>query len=433
VTSQAFEARRGARGIALAGVHLTADLPGIGGVIKGRPEDFMVDEQPAFEPSGEGEHICLYIEKRGMATMDLVRLLARHFRVGRGAVGFAGMKDKHAVTRQMVTIHTPGKTFEDFPMLEDDRLRIEWADMHAKKLKRGQLKGNRFSIRVRNVPASAVVGADRIMRRLAAQGIPNRLGEQRFGAHQNNHIMGRLDLLGRFEEAIEELLGPKDGSEADAEARRVFAQGDLRRALELLPRSCRAEAQALRGLIDGHSAEAALDLVEGTQRRFWVTAFQSALFNGIVDDRLRAGTFDQLVAGDVGWRHATGERFEVEAALEEGEALDEDVRRLRVSATGPLWGPKMQRGGRDVDRAETALLREAGVSLEDFERWEIRTGEEASGARRPIRVPILDPLVEGGVDEHGSYVRVAFELPAGSFATVALREIMKCDVQEEEA
>ncbi len=429
--SQAFETTRAARDRALSGASLTPDLAGIGGVIKERPEDFMVDEQPAFEPTGEGEHICLYVEKRGMATMDLVRLLARHFRVGRVAVGFAGMKDKRAVTRQVVTVHTPGRTFEDFPAIEDDRVRIEWADMHAKKLKRGQLKGNRFSIRIRRVSPTAVVGADRIMRRLVAQGIPNRLGEQRFGAHQNNHIIGRLDLLGRFREAVEELLGPKDGSEADAEARQAFAEGDLTRALELLPGSCRAEAQALRGLIDGLSPEAALDRVDGTQRRFWVTAFQSALFNAIVDDRLRAGTFDRLVAGDIAWRHGSGERFEVGGTPCEGDELAEDVKRLRVSATGPLWGPKMQRAGGEVDRAEIERLRETGVSLEDFEQWEIRTGEEARGARRPIRVPILDPLVEGGVDEHGSYVRVAFELPAGSFATVALREIMKPEEQSE--
>src|SRR5687768_4723165 len=86
------------------------ETPGIGGVIKQRPEDFLVDEQPLYEPEGQGEHLYIFVEKRGMTTTDVVRRLTKAFRVGRGDVGYAGMKDKHAVTRQHFSVRLPDPT-----------------------------------------------------------------------------------------------------------------------------------------------------------------------------------------------------------------------------------------------------------------------------------------------------------------------------------
>src|SRR5690606_7547474 len=93
--------------------------------------------------------------------------------------------------------------------------------------------------------------------------------------------------------------------------------------------------------------------------------------------------------------------------------------------SGPLWGPKMTTATGELGRAEAEALDSAGVSADDIRAWERRTRQSAAGARRPLRVPLIDPDVEGGLDEHGEYVRVAFELPPGSFATAVLREVMK--------
>ena len=131
--------------------YITADVPPVGGVLKQRDEDFFVEEIPLYEPCGEGEHQYLLVEKQGMSTLDLVRLLAKHFGVRREAIGFAGLKDKRAITRQVISVQTPGKTPEDFPMLDHPRARVLWADLHANKLRRGHLAGNRFSIRARGV------------------------------------------------------------------------------------------------------------------------------------------------------------------------------------------------------------------------------------------------------------------------------------------
>lgn len=130
-------------------VYLTAEIPGIGGTLKACPEDFLVEELPLYTPSGEGEHIYLLVEKRGMNAMEMYGLIAKHFRVKRSAVGYAGLKDKQAITRQVVSVHTPGKTVDDFPHFSHDQVKILWADQHDNKLRRGHLAGNRFSIKVR--------------------------------------------------------------------------------------------------------------------------------------------------------------------------------------------------------------------------------------------------------------------------------------------
>src|SRR5262245_7615155 len=99
-------------------VYLTQDIPGVGGVLRESPEDFFVEELPLYEPCGSGEHIYLFVEKRNMSTVQMIRLLARHFGIGEESVGYAGLKDKRAVTRQVVSIHVPGKKPADFPAFE---------------------------------------------------------------------------------------------------------------------------------------------------------------------------------------------------------------------------------------------------------------------------------------------------------------------------
>ena len=98
---------------------------------------------------------------------------------------------------------------------------------------------------------------------------------------------------------------------------------------------------------------------------------------------------------------------------------------LEISATGPMWGPTMLRASGPIDALEVAALEATGVTLDDLSRFASAGATPLEGARRPVRVPRMYPDVEGGVDEHGPYVRAGFEFPRGAFATVVLREIMK--------
>src|SRR5579864_2008413 len=128
---------------------LTADLPGLGGVIKQQPEDFEVEEIPAYEPSGQGEHLFLWIEKRGMGAEYFARQVARRLGVAPGDVGTAGMKDRQAVSRQWVSV--PASVEVRLPELEGDGIRVLKANRHNNKLRPGHLHGNRFRILIRNV------------------------------------------------------------------------------------------------------------------------------------------------------------------------------------------------------------------------------------------------------------------------------------------
>src|SRR5437763_6831448 len=127
---------------------LTAHLPGVGGRIKTQPEDFDVEEIPAYEPSGEGDFLYLWVQKRGMGAEYFVRQLARRLDVPTSEVGTAGLKDRHAVTRQWVSV--PAACEARLAAIADDDLRVLRASRHGNKLKPGHLRGNRFRVLVRD-------------------------------------------------------------------------------------------------------------------------------------------------------------------------------------------------------------------------------------------------------------------------------------------
>ncbi|MEX2387796.1 MAG: tRNA pseudouridine(13) synthase TruD, partial [Phycisphaeraceae bacterium] len=331
--------------------YLTPDLPGVGGKLKVRPDDFLVEEQPLYEPVGEGEHLYLFIEKTGVATPDVVRRLVKAFRVGRNDVGVAGMKDKHAITRQHFSVRTTDAGVPEADALahlaEQSNVKVLWADRHKNKLRRGHLAGNRFVIRVREVePLRDTMTAKRVLDRLAAAGVPNYFGEQRFGYRQNNHLLGRLLLLGDYQAALNEMLGRPEPYESEAvqHGRAAYDRGDYAEALEHWPKHLRFDRQALDALRQGRSAEQAVRAVDRTQRHFLVTAMQSAVFNRVLHERITGNTFDRLLPGDLAWKHDSRAVFSVDEATAELENGPEGrVPKMAVSPSGPMWGPEMMR------------------------------------------------------------------------------------------
>lgn len=409
-------------------VYLTADVPPVGGVLRERPEDFFVEELPLYEPSGRGEHLYLFVEKRNLTTTQAIAAIARHFRVPHGAVGYAGLKDKRAVTRQLFSVHLPGKSEADFPAFEHDRMAILWMDRHENKLRRGHLAGNRFVIRIRGVDATKVVHAHRVLRTLERTGVPNRAGEQRFGYLGRNHEIGRALLLGEHRTALDLLLGPCEAApEWQAEARRLYAERKYEAAREAFPPTERTERRALAALAKGDGPKRAIDTMDELQRRYYITAFQSAIFNALLDDRLAAGALGSLEEGDLAWKHDSGAVFPVTADELASGSLPPRLAALEISPSGPMWGADMTRASGPVGERELAALTAVGVTPGDLVAYGERTGDRVAvqGARRPMRVPLRYPDAEGGVDERGHYIRCVFELPRGAFATVVMREIMK--------
>lgn len=180
------------------------DLDAIGGHIGPEPEDFVVDEQPLYAASGQGDHWYVRLRKRGATTLDLRSAVADAAGVSAGDVGYAGMKDKHAVTTQWLSVPVvrsrPPEAWQlpaAFSLLEVSR--------HNNKLRVGHLAGNRFTIRLVDVGTGAPERLDRFLERFAAQGLTNYFGAQRFGSGQQN-LDGALFALRRGR------LGPRAGT-----------------------------------------------------------------------------------------------------------------------------------------------------------------------------------------------------------------------------
>lgn len=174
--------------------YLTASLPGTGGVLRSRDDDFVVDEQPAYLPSGAGDHVMVRLEKRGLTTPQAVQAIARAVGCGERDIGVAGMKDRHAVTRQWISLPPP-ITPEAALAISLDGITILEAARHGNKLRTGHVTANRFVLRVRDAVADAVPRARAILDELVRAGAPNWYGEQRFGRDGDNAARGRTIVM----------------------------------------------------------------------------------------------------------------------------------------------------------------------------------------------------------------------------------------------
>jgi tRNA pseudouridine13 synthase len=402
--------------------YLTPTFPGLGGVIKQRPEDFFVQEIPLYEPSGEGEHVYCELQKIGVTTFDAVTHIARALKVHPRDIGFAGMKDAHAITRQILSIQ--GTTEEAVMRLQLPGITIQWAARHGNKLRLGHLKGNRFAIKLREVEPTDVVKLTPLIERLRKEGMPNYFGEQRFGRRGDNHLLGAALIRGDDPGVLSLLLGNADPVLDDSQsggARKAFDRGDLQASMKLWPRRCGMERRILHRLIKTGRPGSAVKAVDEKLRRLWVSALQSSLFNEVVAARITS--LNQLIDGDLAWKHDNGACFLVENAAAEQPRCDA----FEISPTGPLVGYRVSLPEGKSLEVEQKVMSDHDLKPADFR---VEGRHKVKGARRPLRVQPGDLQVEGGVDEFGPHVTLAFSLPAGSFATVLLREVMKNDAED---
>ena len=248
--------------------------------LKAAPEDFVVDEIEGAPASGSGEHLQLLVEKRGLATIDVVRRLCQWANVAPVAVGYAGLKDKHAVATQRFTVHLPKRVAPAVDALQGDGLAVLSQHWHSRKLPRGGLAGNRFRITLRDLRPASGIAVDALQQSvalrldaIAARGVPNRFGVQRFG---------------------------RAGDNVD-QARRLFAGARFGRET----------------------------------RSMLISAARSALFNRVLDARVLAGCWDHALEGEVLMLDGRSSVFGPEPIT---DALRARVAEFDVHPTGPLWG-----------------------------------------------------------------------------------------------
>jgi tRNA pseudouridine13 synthase len=341
---------------------LTADLPGIGGRIKSVPEDFEVEEVPAYEPCGSGPFLYLWIEKRAMGAEYFNRQVAHRLGIPVGEVGTAGLKDRHAVTRQMVSV--PATVEERLGQLEGDGLRLLSVNRHTNKLRPGHLHGNRFRILVREPNPDAAVLLAPLVERLRTHGLPNFYGPQRFGREGETVLIG-LALLRGEPPPVSPTTGRKPN------VRSPFL------------------------------------------RKLALSAAQSALFNHYLGGRLADGLLRTVLAGDVMAKWPFGGLF---------VAADVPAEQARFEAretvhAGPIFGRKTFPAAADAAAREAAVLAEAQLGPEALRGF----GKLLQGTRRHNLVYLQD--LTAAVEPEG--VRLQVTLPAGAYATVLLREITK--------
>ncbi len=167
--------------------------PKVTGLFRQQLEDFCVDEVLGFDLLGEGEHVYLHIEKRGDNTAWLARQIARLADVQPMDVGYAGLKDRHGITRQWFSVYLPKGEEPQWQSLNSDSITVLEVSRHSKKLRRGSHAGNDFRIRVRELSGDLQELPERLAA-LAKDGVPNYFGPQRFG-HDGNNLLEAERLL----------------------------------------------------------------------------------------------------------------------------------------------------------------------------------------------------------------------------------------------
>lgn len=336
---------------------LTADLPGCGGRIRLKDDDFEVEEVPSYEPCGSGDHLFLWVEKRGMAPEYFARTIAQRLGIPAGAVGTAGLKDRHAVTRQWVSV--PKDAEPRLAKLDGDGIRVLKTGRHTNKLKPGHLRGNRFRILVRDAAKSDSV--DAVVARVRGQGLPNFYGPQRFGRDGSTVELGLQCLAGKGPKRIRPFLF-----------------------------------------------------------RFALSSVQSLLFNDCLARRMQDGLYRTVLDGDVMAKWPFGGLFVARDVPAEQARFDAK----ETVTAGPMFGTKTFRAEGAAAEREAAVLRDNGMAPASFAGF----GKLVLGTRRHNLV-YLDDLAAAWEPDG---LRLGFTLPAGSYATVLLREIMKAAVDDQD-
>jgi tRNA pseudouridine13 synthase len=319
------------------------------GEIRTLPEDFIVEETLAFEPSGNGEHVFLQIQKNGENTEYVARQLARFANVRQRDIGFAGMKDRHAITTQWFSVWLPKGEEPNWTEFATENMTVLHVTRHARKLKRGALANNRFGLTIRNWQGDKTKTVDQLTE-IKTHGVANYYGSQRFG-HGGQNVAKALAMF----------QGAKVGRE---------------------------------------------------QRSLYLSAARAFLFNHILSARIEQHSWQTGLNGDVFMLDGSRSCFVC-------EVIDDDIQtRLAQNAlhsTGALVGKGESRVSAEALELEQKII-------ENYP--ELQNGLVAFGVendRRALRINVANLTWEFS-DE--STLKLHFLLPAGSYATALLREII---------
>lgn len=351
----------------------------LSGKIRSVNEDFKVDEIQQFEPSGKGEHVWLKIQKNGENTDWVAKNLAQIAEVHRREVSFAGMKDRNAITTQWFSIQMPGREAPDWQQALNNKnlqsVQVLEEHRHDRKLKRGALKGNQFKLIIREFQGSETELEESI-KRIKEQGVPNYYGAQRFGHSGHNVSKAEQWFSGEFK------------------------------------------------------------IKDRNKRSIYLSAARSWIFNHVLSARVKDGSWNQFIDGDVYILNGSNSSFSLAKIREEGdkqsqidEAQSDDVaqsdetqrektiQRLQthdIHPSGVLWGRGRLASQYKIEELESEIAHIFKV---------LSDGLEVNGLkqeRRSLRLSVNN--IECDLLDSHTFV-LSFSLPQGTYATTVLSEL----------
>lgn len=398
------------------------DTSGTGGTLRAHPEDFVVEEEPC-EVGSDGAYLICRLTKRDWELQRAVKEISKVLGISHRRIGWSGTKDKHALTRQLISIY--GAEPDDIEKVALKDIRLEVVGRSRTALSLGSHQANTFLITIRETTGEDMARQIEEVAAGCRHGLPNYFGIQRFGVIRPiTHIVGEYILRGDYEGAVCCYVGQAYPGEPEdvQEARTAFLENrDAAGALHLLPIPLTYERSMLHHLAGNPGDyEGALRVLPPKLLSMFVSAFQSYLFNKTLSARLEEGRSlsspspgDRLIfEGGREDRVSEGNMRAASAQLERG--------RCRIGIFIPGSRPESP-GGPD-DRAMAALLEEHAIVPDHFQNASEFVGARYNGALRPVS---LTTEVDASIQ--GRDLHLEFALPPGHYATTVCREYMKSD------
>ncbi|MDY6966193.1 MAG: tRNA pseudouridine(13) synthase TruD [Halobacteriota archaeon] len=410
---------------------------GIGGSIRQMAEDFFVNEITNRVEGDKGEYLIVELTKRDWDTNHLIRELSRILHVSQRRFGWAGTKDKHAVTRQKLSI---------WDVSEEDLNRINLQGVELKKIgyanrsiAMGDLYGNEFTIVIRDLDLPIEDVRDAVgstCQEIKENGIANFFGSQRFGSSRPvTHLVGEEILHCDFEKAVMTYIAkpfPDESREAREAREYIWETGDLKGGLKKMPLFLRFERALLDYLIANPGDYAgSFSVLPKNLKSMFVHAYQSLIFNKILSSRIKRGIpIDEAIIGDVVcFKNEMGfpnVRKTQKVNSKNLDGINNLIKRGRAFTTIPIIGYETELMEGIQGDIERDVLDELGIEPDDF-RIEPMPEFGSKGLRREIMLPvdIEYSVEEDETSQDRRKVELTFMLPKGSYATIVLREFMK--------
>lgn len=416
----------------------STSTPGLGGVLRQNVSDFIVREISDFKQSTPGKYIIAELTKENWDTHHFVKAFSKKLQISHKRIGFAGTKDKRAVTTQLMSIYDVSRQDVENILMKDIRIKV--LGTSSKSIGLGDLIGNEFEIIVRGLDYgfedACRIASDTTAQIRAEGGVPNFFGIQRFGSKRPiTHKIGKDIIFGDMESAVFRYIaepGPYENSETKSARDYVFKTKDIRGGLLKFPDYLGHEKALMNHLLSSpEDFKGAFECLPKNLYMMFVHAFQSRIFNRIVSERLRCGLhLNEAVAGDIVCyrsKENIPDPSRLERVCEKNvEGINNLLRRKRAFITAPLFGYDTQTAEGLPGEIESQIIESEGVTSEMFQVSHFPE-VSSSGLRKEILLHV-DPICSvQKTDMSGEIFCLKFRLPKGSYATTVLREYMKTD------